>query len=82
MEDLIVKIKEYLPLFLQGLGGLVIFATAVAKATPNPKDDGMVDNVANKLFKVISYLPTVGMNPRTKKIEEAYKGMKEKKPDA
>jgi len=76
MEDIILKIQEYLPAVLQVLGAIVIAATAVVKVTPNPKDDPAVDSIANKFFKAVSYLPTIGINPRTKKIEEAYKDVK------
>jgi len=70
------KVLEFLPLVLQAIGGLVIVATAIVKITPSPKDDLAVDSIANKFFKIISHLPTIGINPRTQKLEEAYKDLK------
>jgi hypothetical protein len=76
MDDLIIKIQEYLPAVLQVLGAIVLAATAIVKVTPSPKDDVAADSIAAKFFKAVSYLPTIGINPRTKKIEEAYKDLK------
>jgi hypothetical protein len=70
------NILELLPIILQALGALVIFATVIVKLTPDPKDDLAVDSLANTFFQLISYLPTIGINPRTKKLEEAYKDLK------
>lgn len=75
MDDIILKVQEYLPAVLQVIGAIVIAATAIVKVTPSPKDDIAADSIANKFFKAISYLPTIGINPRTKKIEEAYKDL-------
>lgn len=78
MDEIIIKIQEYAPVVLQALGGLVIVATAIVRVTPSPKDDGVVKEIAEKVFKVAGYLPTLGINPNTKKIEDAYKDLKEK----
>lgn len=78
MENIIQQIKDYLPLVLQALGGLVILATAVVRITKSKNDDVAVNSIANKFFKAVSYLPTIGINPRTQKLEEAYKELKVK----
>lgn len=79
MEEVILKIKEYAPLVMQLLGALVISATVIVKLTPSPKDDEMAHGFAGKFFKFLSYLPTIGINPRTKKLEEAYNDLKNPK---
>lgn len=78
MEEIILKIQFYLPIVLQFLGGLVVAATAVARVTPSPKDDEIVSSISYYFFKAMGKMPTLGVNPRTKKLEEALKEMKEK----
>ena len=72
MQEILAKVMEYLPIVLQGIGALVIAATCVVKLTPSSKDDAVVADIGSKFLKFLSYLPTIGINPRTKKIEEAY----------
>lgn len=55
---------------LEIIGAVVIIATIVAHITPNPKDDGVVKKIANIVFKIISYMPTLGVNPKTKELEK------------
>lgn len=76
MENIIEQIIDKLPIVLQILGGLVIAVTAGLKLTPKPEDDVLAESFANKFFKAISYLPSIGINPRTAKIEEAYKAIR------
>jgi hypothetical protein len=67
-------IQQYLPLamnILSALGALCLFATIVAKMTPSPKDDEVVGKVYGYLLKLIQFLPTLGVNPQTQKIQEA-----------
>ena len=78
MEEvsLIDKIMDAVPYVLQALGALVVAATAVVRITPDNKDDIVADSVGNKFFKFVSYLPSLGINPRTQKVEEAYKELR------
>jgi len=55
---------------LEILGGIVVVATVIARLTPSPKDDGIVKKISDVVFKVIAYLPTIGINPNTKKLEK------------
>ncbi|MCA9313164.1 hypothetical protein KDA08_02440 [Candidatus Saccharibacteria bacterium] len=41
------------------------------------KDDEIVDKYSSWIWKAINWLPTAGINPRTAKLEEAYKDLKE-----
>ncbi len=72
MENIVDQVFNFLPIVLQGLGALVILATAIVRLTPNKNDDLAIESIANKVFKLFSYLPTIGVNPRTKKLEEVY----------
>lgn len=76
MEEFFVKLIEVLPLVLQALGGLVVAATAIVRISPKSKNIENVDGIADRIFKFINYLPTLGINPRTKKLEEAVKEMR------
>lgn len=67
-------IQAYLPVamnVLSALGALCLLATIIAKMTPSPKDDEAVGKVYGYLLKVIQFLPTLGINPQTQKIQEA-----------
>jgi len=78
MDDILLKVKEFAPIILEVLGALVLVATVIVRATPSPADDASVSSIAQKFFKVVNYLPTLGINPRTKKIEETYNELKNK----
>lgn len=75
-------IQEYLPALCQALVAVLILATIVAKVTPSTKDDVLVESAKNKFLKLLSWLPTFGVNPRTKALEDALKELQEKKPQA
>lgn len=66
-------VLQYLPYVSEGLVALMVLATIVVKLTKSSADDVMVDSFSNKLLKAMSYLPTIGVNPRTKHLEEALK---------
>lgn len=74
-------INSYLPIavsVLQGLGGLVLVSTVVARITPNPKDDEIVSQAYHYWLKIIHFLPTIGVNPQTAKIVEALEEARKK----
>ena len=66
-------IQEYAPIVAQILGYLTIGATIIVKLTPSKADDLKAKSITGKVWKYINMLPTVGINPRTKAIEKAYK---------
>lgn len=55
---------------LEIIGAIAVIATIVAHLTPNPKDDGVVKKIATAVFKIIAYMPTIGVNPKTKELEK------------
>lgn len=61
-----------------GLLLVVLIATFVAKITKTPADDEVVSKAKEWLLKALKYLPTLGVNPQTKKLEEALKDLEEK----
>lgn len=67
-------INQYLPVVvdvLAALGGLTLAATLVVRITPSKSDDEVVGKIAGYWLKVIRWFPTIGVNPNTKKLEEA-----------
>lgn len=53
--------------------GLVVIATTVVRLTPTKSDDEKLGKILNKIHKLFSYLPTIGINPKTKELEELMK---------
>lgn len=76
MEELLVKVIPFLETASYILMALVVVGTIVAKITPTPKDDKIVSKFASIVLKAIKFLPTLGVNPSTKKLEEAYERLK------
>ena len=66
------QIEQYAIIIAQVLGYLTIGATIIVRLTPSKKDDEDVGKITSVIWKYIGYLPTLGINPRTKKLEEAY----------
>lgn len=78
MMEFIAKLPEYLSMGAQILAGLVVVATTVARITPSAADNATVKKYADMILKVISYLPTLGVNPKTKELEKAYSELMDK----
>lgn len=75
MSDLIAKIQEYYPSLLQLIGAIAVIATVIVRI-PGVNGDAKVDDIVGKIFKVLNWLPTIGVNPRTKKLEDAVANIK------
>ena len=73
MEALLLKIPSLVQWASLFLTAIVLLATLVAKVTKTEKDDEVVGKVRSLVLKVVSWLPTIGINPRTKKLEEQLK---------
>lgn len=77
IAEAVVKAPIYLAVICQVLGAIALVATVVVRVTPSPEDDKKVSKLVAKLWGLIDMLPTVGVNPRTKKIREAIKSLKQ-----
>lgn len=75
MEALPEKVK----LIAEILGVICVIATIIVRLTPNQKDDGKVNKIVKIIFTIINYLPTLGINPRTKKLEATVREHQEEK---
>lgn len=78
MQELLMKIPDIIQVV--ALLGMVISiaATIVVRLTPSTTDDEKVSAIIAKFMKVLQWLPTIGVNPQTKKLQEAYEELKAK----
>ncbi len=75
-------VNQYLPIFnsvLQVLGGLCITATIMVRIPGLSGGKAAVDGISGYWTKLVQFLPTLGVNPQTKKLEEALKAEQDKK---
>lgn len=56
---------------LQVIGALALLATALVRLPALKKYEGPVNTAKGKLLQVLKWMPTIGINPQTKKLEEA-----------
>lgn len=78
MANLLTKIPDIVQLIALIGMAVSILATLVARIIPGTKDDEAVGKFASFVLKLIGWLPTLGVNPQTKKLEEAYAELKAK----
>lgn len=78
MQELLMKVPDIIQVI--ALLGMVvsILATIVVRLTPSTADDEKVSAIIAKFMKVLQWLPTIGINPQTKKLQEAYEELKAK----
>jgi len=78
MQELLMKVPDIIQVI--ALIGMVIslLATVVVRLTPSTTDDEKVSAIIAKFMKVLAWLPTIGVNPQTKKLQEAYEELKAK----
>lgn len=78
MEELLQKIPDLIQAV--SLIGMVIsiLATIIVRLTPSKTDDEKLSAFMQKFLKVLAWLPTIGVNPQTKKLQEAYEELKAK----
>lgn len=77
--ELIGQILPKLEMIPDLLFSIMVLATIISKLTPNKSDDEKVEIINSKIQKLISFLPTLGVDKRTMALEEAYKKLSEKK---
>lgn len=74
------KVIEYLPIILQSLGALTIVATVLVRLTPSPADDADIKRYSESIWRLIAWLPTIGVNPQTDRLKKAYDALSSDKP--
>lgn len=78
MQNILNKVPDIIQLI--SLCGMVIsvVATVIVRITPSKVDDEVVSSITSKFLKVLHWLPTIGVNPQTAKLEAAYEELKMK----
>ena len=76
VSEVAVMLPTYFIYLCQGLGALCIIATIIARITPSHSDDEKVFKVVSKVWQFLAWLPTLGVNPNTKKLEDMFKELK------
>ncbi len=76
MSSLLQKIPDLIQVIaLLGMA-VSILATLIVRLTPSKSDDEAVGKVTAFFLKLLHWMPTIGVNPQTKKLEEAYAELK------
>lgn len=77
MQELLTKIPDIIQVAALVLSTITVVATVVVRLTPTKTDDQYVSKGAKMLVKVLRWLPTIGINPQTKKLEETIMELRE-----
>lgn len=73
-------LQQYAALAAQGFMALIILATIVVRLTPTKSDDAKLLKFYESVHKLLAFLPTFGVNPRTQQLESWYEENKPKTP--
>lgn len=69
---------EKIKLGFEVLGYVCVIATMVVALTPSPSDDTIVGKISKIVHKIMKMLPTIGINPDTRILEEKLKESEKK----
>jgi len=61
---------EKVKLIAEILGYVCLAATGIAALTPSKKDDSIVGKICGLIHGIIKLVPTIGVNPSTRILEE------------
>jgi len=76
MEDFLLKLPGLVEQVCFYLGALVLVATVVVRFTPSKTDDELVSKLGRWFYRMVDILPTLGVNPKTKKLKDAYEKLR------
>lgn len=65
------QVGTYVDLVCQVITVLMILATVVVRVVPGKGAAAQVSSLVGRVMKALSWLPTLGINPRTKALEAA-----------
>lgn len=60
------------------IGAITLAATVIVRLTPTKVDDAQMSKIAKFIVKLLHWLPTIGINPQTKMLEETIMELREK----
>lgn len=75
--EILKMLPEWAQMALMFMGALVVVATFIVRLTPTKKDDLFVEKAEGWWLKLLSWAPTIGLNPKTKAIQDALKDVKD-----
>lgn len=75
MENFLLLVQAWGPGLAQLFVALCVVATVVIRL-PGVKGKEDTDGIVAKVIKVIQWLPTIGINPKTKALEDALNDLK------
>jgi hypothetical protein len=78
MNELLIQVPAWIQTASLVLTALTLLATVLVRLTPSKVDDVAMGKVSRWVLKVLQILPTLGVNPQTKKMEEAIYELREK----
>ena len=77
LQEIVNVLPALLTLVCQVVGGLCFVATGIARITRGNADDVAVGKVVSKVLDILQWLPTIGVNPKTKVLEEEIKSLRQ-----
>lgn len=79
MEEFLKRIPDWVQVF--ALAGMCVsfLATLLVRITPSKADDETAAKALTFFLKVLHWLPTIGVNPQTKELQEKLEAQLEKK---
>lgn len=77
MEELLKGVPAIIQTASLVLTALTLLATVVARITPTKRDDQCMTVVTRWVLKALKVMPTLGVNPQTKKLEETIMELRE-----
>ena len=78
MEQILTKIPDVIQMISLFLTMITLLATVIVRLTPSKADDEYLSNFTKWWLKMLKIMPTLGINPQTKKLEEALYELREK----
>ena len=76
MEQYLEKVPAVVQMISMILMSLTILATVVVRLAPHKIDDDKLTKFAGTLIKVLNWMPTIGLNPKTKELQQAYEALR------
>lgn len=78
MEQFLAQVPDIIQVIaLLGMA-ISLLASIIVRITPTKSDDEKLDLFLAKFLKVLAWLPTIGINPRTKEMEKALEELRKK----
>ncbi|MDX9730210.1 MAG: hypothetical protein RBT63_00430 [Bdellovibrionales bacterium] len=78
MSEIFAKLPEIVELLAYIVLSIVMLASAIAHLTSWKEGKEYSGKVGGWVNGILSRLPTVGLNPQTKKLQEAYKELQDR----